>query len=116
MIRFGIRCSGFGVEVLLGSSKFGKWHDHDWDAVTLFPGRLVEETEKGFKSHWFFCKVPFHRWHRVRFPWAMLVVHGKKIQDHVELDDKHYRTAVGIRRFGGVLRALVDQKNKELSC
>ena len=114
MIRFGIRCKWFGFQVLLGGRKFGQWHDHDWNAVSLFPGRLIEETVDGTNTHWFAYWVPYTHVHRVRFPWAMLVVHGRKIQDHYEMDGETYQDCQPMLLYATELLGLIQQSNEEL--
>lgn len=103
------------LQIVIGRRQFGNWHDHDWDSVVLAPGPIDEETDDGVRRHWFFNRVPFHRWHSVRFPWIMVIVHGRQIQDHVECHRVHYATIKKIHKYYGTFEAFLEAKNEELA-
>ena len=87
-MRLKISCRWFGIQLLIKRG-WSPWHNHDWDAITLFPGRCLEQVDasdlsKIQKDYWLINVVPFHRWHRVKYPLFMLILHGPKIQEHRE--------------------------------
>lgn len=84
MLRISLACPWFGVQLLFGRG-WSEWHDHEWNAITLFPGRLKEQVDgEGRricdmqKTKWFINRVPHWRYHRVKYPLFMIILHGKK--------------------------------------
>lgn len=109
-----VKTRWFGVQILFQRG-WSLWHDHDWNAWTLFLGRALEEVEVDWSytvlnKRWFLNRVPWHRLHRFRAPFGiMLILHGKQRQEHVAFDNNRMQQ----RQY---LQKCIKQTNEELAC
>jgi len=113
-----VKCRWFGVQILFSRGGWSRWHDHDANSWTLFPGSALEQTCDNWNPRklWFLNRVPFDRIHRVKFPFVMLIIHGKKRQDHFELSHEDMEIMRFGAAYGGAdVYRYVNQSNQELS-
>lgn len=119
-MRLKISCRWFGIQLLFQRG-WSQWHDHDWNAITFFLGRALEQYEADYtylrqRSRWFVNVVPFHRWHRFKAPLGvMLILHGKKQQDHIEVDDETHEIVRKVVEYTGFIEAYRKQTPEELA-